>query len=171
MSRSRAWPSLVAALVVLALGALVAVGVGQALGLSYEPADTPPAAVSAVDLDPLVPAPAIATIDVPAGEQVGLAASAVSDALTARGLPAPTVGVATGGADLTVSLVPPFADSAEAYRVTTDGRIVLEASEPAGAAAGLYALADRIRSGAALPAAAPAGSEASRTIRPSVVTR
>ena len=73
MSRSRAWPSLVAALVVLALGALVAVGVGQALGLSYEPADTPPAAVSAVDLDPMVAAPAIATIDVPAGEQVAQA--------------------------------------------------------------------------------------------------
>ncbi|KQT02482.1 hypothetical protein [Cellulomonas sp. Leaf395] len=152
MSRSRAWPSLVAALVVLALGALVAVGVGQALGLSYEPADTPPAAVSAVDLDPMVAAPAIATIDVPAGEQVALAASAVGDALTARGLPAPTVGVGTGDADLTVSLVPAFADSAEAYRVTTDGRIVLAASEPAGAAAGLYALADRIRSGAPLPA-------------------
>ncbi len=33
---------LVAAVVVLALGAAVAVGVGQALGLSFEPADTPP---------------------------------------------------------------------------------------------------------------------------------
>ncbi|WP_456786989.1 hypothetical protein [Cellulomonas sp. P5_C5] len=152
MSRSRAWPSLVAALVVLALGAAVAVGVGEALGLSYEPADTPPAARSAVALDPVVPAPAIATIDVPAGEQVGLAAAAVGDALTARGLPAPTVGVGTGDADLTVSLVPTFAGSAEAYRLRTDGGLVLEASEPAGAAAGLYALADRIRSGAAVPA-------------------
>ena len=158
MSRSRAWPSLVAAVVLLALGALVAVGVGQALGLSYEPADTPPAAVSAVDLDPMVPAPAIATIDVPAGEQVALAAAAVGDALTARGLPAPSVGVGTGDADLTVRLVPAFADSAEAYRVR-DGR-------PAGRwrrrsrrvrPAGLYALADRIRSGArsARPTARP----------------
>ncbi|GEK22618.1 hypothetical protein [Cellulomonas xylanilytica] len=152
MSRSRAWPSLVAAVVVLALGALVAVGVGQALGLSHEPADTPPAAVSAVDLDPMVPAPAIATIDVPAGEQPALAAAAVADAVTSRGLPAPSVGTGTGPADLTVSLVPAFAGSDEAYRLRTQDRLVLEASGPAGAAAGLYALADRIRSGAALPA-------------------
>lgn len=151
MSRTRAWPSLVAAAVVLALGGAVAVGVGEALGLSSEPADTPPVVRSAVDLDPVVPAPAIATIEVPAGDRVALAASAVADALTARGLPAPAVGVATGDADLTVRLVPPFAASAEAYRVRTDDRLVLEASEPAGAAAGLYALADRIRSGAALP--------------------
>ena len=67
MSRSRAWPSLVAALVLLALGFAVALGVGDALGLRHEPADTPPAVSSAVDVASVVPAPSIARIDVPAG--------------------------------------------------------------------------------------------------------
>lgn len=154
MPRSRAWPSLVAALVVLALGAAVAMGVGQALGLSYTPADTPPTASPGGAVTALAPAPQIATIDVPADERVGLAATAVTDALTARGLPAPAVGTATGDADLTVRIVPAFADSDEAYRIEQDanGRYELQASGPAGAAAGLYATADRIRSGAAVVA-------------------
>ncbi|WP_081844521.1 hypothetical protein [Cellulomonas sp. URHE0023] len=149
MSRSRARPSLVAALVVLALGAAVAVGVGQVLGLSFEPADTPAQiATTTVPSTPVAAAPSIATIDVPDDEQIALAASALSDALTDRGLPAPTPAV--GGADLAVRYVPSFAASPEAYRVQQDasGRYALEAGGPAGAAAGLYALADRIRSGA-----------------------
>jgi hypothetical protein len=153
VSRSRAWPSLVAALVVLALGAAVAVGVGQALGLSFEPADTPAApSSSTAAVTPVVPAPSIARIAVPAGEQVGLAASAVADALTDRGLPSPTVGA--GDADLTVSIVPAFADSPEAFRISQDagGRYALQASGESGASAGLYAVADRIRSGAAIVA-------------------
>lgn len=155
MSRSRAWPSLVAALVLLALGFAVALGVGEALGLRHEPADTPPAVSSAVDVASVVPAPSIARIDVPAGERVELAAAAVADALTDRGAPAPTVGSdATEGADLAVSLVPAFADSPEAFRLSqgVDGRYELQAAGPEGAAAGLYSLADRIRSGAALVA-------------------
>lgn len=141
----------------LALGALVAVGVGQALGLSFEPADTPaPPVATNVEWAPVADAPAISTIEIPDDERTALAASAVSDALTDRGLPNPTTATGDGGrpADLTVRIVPSFADSPEAYRVSQDaaGRYALEASGPAGAAAGLYGIADRIRSGAPLDA-------------------
>ncbi len=152
-----------AAVVVLALGATVAVGVGQALGLSFEPADTPaPAAATSVASTPLADPPSIATIQVPDDARVALAASAVADALAGRGLPAPTIttegseaalaGIAS--ADLVVRTVSPFADSPEAYRVDRDtpGGYAVEASGPAGAAAGLYGIADRIRSGAAVDA-------------------
>ncbi|WP_426592458.1 hypothetical protein ACPPVS_11790 [Cellulomonas sp. McL0617] len=156
MPGSRPRPStrvpLVAAVVVLALGALVAVGVGQALGLSFRPADTPAAIAPPTSVEPtsMVAAPRIATISVPAGERLSLAASAVSDALVDRGLPAPTI--TTGDADLSVRTVPSFADSPEAYRVRQDGEghLALEAAGVDGAAAGLYGIADRIRSGAAL---------------------
>jgi len=155
---SRAWPSLVAAVAVLLLGALVAVGVGQALGLTFEPADTPPPAQAGGPPTPVVPAPAIARIDVPAGERVALAASAVVDALTDRGLPAPAVGSGTTDADLAVRVVPAFDESPEAYRLRQhSGRLTLEAAGPAGASAGLYAVADRIRSGAAVVAAGTDG--------------
>ncbi|GIG22284.1 hypothetical protein Cch01nite_30080 [Cellulomonas chitinilytica] len=154
MPRSRAWPSLVAALVVLALGAAVAVGVGQVLGLSFSPAGTPEAARTGGAPAPAVPPPVIASLDVPAGERVALAASAVRDALADRGLPAPTVttGTAPADADLAVHVVPAFDPSPEAYRVHRDaaGRYVLDAAGAQGAAAGLYAVADRIRSGAAV---------------------
>lgn len=135
----------------LALGVAVAVGVGAALGLTFEPADTPPAVEStAVRATPAVAAPAVASIQVPDDARVALAASAVSDALVGRGQPAPAV--TTTDADLTVRIVAPFADSPEAYQVrqASDGRWTVDAAELAGAAAGLYGIADRIRSGAAL---------------------
>ncbi|MGY4645542.1 hypothetical protein [Cellulomonas sp. URHB0016] len=161
MPRSpRPWPSLVAALVVLALGVGVALGVGQALGLSFEPADTPEAAQAGGAATAVVAPPPIARITVPPGERVALAATAVADALAGRGLPAPTVTSGTADADLRVRVVPAFDDSPEAYRVqeTDPGRYALEAAGPAGAAAGLYAVADRIRSGAPVVPAGTGGT-------------
>ncbi|GAA1783781.1 hypothetical protein GCM10009682_02400 [Luedemannella flava] len=152
MPAPRAWPSLVAALVSLLLGAVVAIAIGEALGLSFTPSDTPPAAPRSGRAAPMVPAPRITAIGVPADERVRLAATAVADALVDRGAPAPTVG--PGTADLSVRFVATFDDSPEAYRIRTEagGRYALEAAGPAGAAAGLYALADKIRSGAAVVA-------------------
>src|SRR4051794_27586846 len=61
---------LVAAVAVLLLGALVAIGVGQSLGLSFPPSGTAPSAAMTVPpAAPVVPAPAIARIAVPPGEQ------------------------------------------------------------------------------------------------------
>ncbi|MFC7485109.1 hypothetical protein ACFQX7_40635 [Luedemannella flava] len=141
-----------AALVSLLLGAVVAIAIGEALGLSFTPSDTPPAAPRSGRAAPMVPAPRITAIGVPADERVRLAATAVADALVDRGAPAPTVG--PGTADLSVRFVATFDDSPEAYRIRTEagGRYALEAAGPAGAAAGLYALADKIRSGAAVVA-------------------
>ncbi|WP_291885068.1 hypothetical protein [Cellulomonas sp.] len=154
----RAWPALVAALVVLALGAAVAVGVGQVLGLSFTPADTPAAAPAGRPPTPVVAAPAIASLDVPAGERVAWAAEAVREALTGRGLPAPAITTGATDADLAARVVPAFDDSPEAYRVRTTGagRYAVEAAGVDGVAAGLYAVADRIRSGAAV---VPAGTD------------
>ncbi|GAA4346919.1 hypothetical protein [Angustibacter luteus] len=159
MPAPRAWPSLVAALVVLLLGAVVAAGLGQALGLSFTPSSTPAPVSLTRDVTPPVPAPRITRIVIPAGERVVLAATAVSDALTARGLPAPTVSTNDpAGADLVVQLGAAVGAGSESFRVSEDqGRYVLEAADPAGAAAGLYAVADRIRSSAAVVTAATNG--------------
>ena len=134
----------IAGVVLLALGALVAWGVGGALGLSHTPADVPAEQAVAAPATDVTPAPAIAAIDVPPDPRLRLAARAVGDALVQRGQPRP----ADGPGGLTVRLVAPFAGSPEAYRITG---LTVEAGAVAGAANGLYAVADRIRSGAALP--------------------
>src|SRR4051794_28984455 len=103
MTAHRAWPSMVTAAVLLVLGALVATGVGQALGLSFTPAQMPPTPSQGGPVAPMTDAPAIARIGVPASDRLALAASAVADAVTDRGLPAPAVGQDDG--DLTVRLV------------------------------------------------------------------
>ena len=69
----------------------------------------------------MAPVPAIGRIEVPAGQRVALAASAVADALVARGAATPVI--TSGSGDLTVRLVRPFAESPEAFRLrTADGR-------------------------------------------------
>lgn len=159
----RAWPSLATAIVLLALGSLVATGVGQTLGLSHEPADTPAPAAAGTAVMRTASAPDLDVVVVPAEERVELAAQAVADALEGRGLPAPEVETApetttgTPGDDLAagtlaVRYVDAFDDSPEAYRVhqEADDRLLLEAADATGAAAGLYAVADAIRSGTAV---------------------
>jgi hypothetical protein len=150
------------AVVLLICGALVAAGLGEVLGLSFAPSTPPPPAPASSPVAAMAPAPAILRINVAPGERLGLAASAVADALTDRGAPAPSVSVASPGAsaagDLTVQMVPAFDQSPEAFRVVEgEGVWGLEAADEAGAAAGLYALADRIRSGAPLVGAGQDG--------------
>jgi hypothetical protein len=152
------------AVVLLICGALVAAGLGEVLGLSFAPSTPPPPAPASSPVAAMAPAPTILRINVAPGERLGLAASAVADALTDRGAPAPSVSVASPGAsaagDLTVQMVPAFDQSPEAFRVVEgegEGVWGLEAADEAGAAAGLYALADRIRSGAPLVGAGQDG--------------
>ncbi|MDM7853555.1 hypothetical protein [Cellulomonas alba] len=159
MLTRRAWPSMVTAVVLLLLGALVATGVGQALGLSHEPAATPPAVPpSTRPVAAITSAPAIDGIDVPAGDRLALAATSVADALVGRGVPRPRVGAGTPDAQLVVHLVPSFPGSPESYRLTArpGGGWTLDAGDVAGAAAGLYAVADHVRSGAPV---VPAGTD------------
>jgi len=147
------------AVVLLICGAVVATGLGQALGLSFTQSTPAPAVTGPTAVAPMSPAPSIATIDVPAGERLGLAASAVSDALADRGAPAAAVSTDAADADLEVRLVPSFDDSPEAFRVHGAGAgWVLEAADVTGASAGLYSLADRIRSGVPLVAAEQDGA-------------
>ncbi|GEL94814.1 hypothetical protein [Cellulomonas composti] len=167
MPTPRARPSMVTAVCLLLLGALVAAGVGQALGLRYSPSQTPPTAATGASVAP-VDAPRIAQIVVPDDERVTLAAAALSDALEARGQVAPTISeypeddplADRAFLDLDGLLVRtdvPLDGSAEAYRVETRSVGWWLAGNGAGAAAGgLYALADRIASGAAL---VPAGTD------------
>ncbi|MDG4822791.1 hypothetical protein O7635_13125 [Asanoa sp. WMMD1127] len=143
----------VAVAVLLAAGGVVAYGVDGALGLSYADADVPvehpPNDTTSA---PLAPPPAITTIGIPDDGQIARAAEQVADALAARGRtrPAITRDDDTGPAQLRARIVTvPGNTSPETYRVTADGTI--EGTSAAGAAAGLYAVADRIRSGAALP--------------------
>jgi hypothetical protein len=146
------WLPLLAGVLLLALGAGVAWGVGDTLALTSSPAAVPVERAAAAPVTPVVPPPAITAIVVTGDRRVALAADTVADALVLRGMPRPAVtpGGATGTV-LRVSLTPTV-PGAEAYRIVdaADG-LTVEAAGPAGAAAGLYAVADRIRSGAAIP--------------------
>ncbi|GAB3858023.1 hypothetical protein [Dactylosporangium cerinum] len=155
----RPWTPLTAAVVLLMLGALVAWGVGGALGLSFSPAAVPAERAVAAPLTPLVAAPQIDTISVEHDPRLALAAAAVTDALVQRGQPRPTIsqeprpdtGSSSAGQLRVVVGGAPFDPSPEAYRLRGDGTaIVVEAAGVSGAAAGLYAVADRIRSGTAV---------------------
>lgn len=165
----RPWVPLTAAVVLLMLGAFVAWAVGGALGLSFSPVAVPAERADPAPATPLVPAPPIGTISVlhdgPGDPRLTLAATAVADALVQRGLPRPAIGpepgpgagtppagtVPVGGQLRVVVGGSPFDRSPEAFRLGADGSaITVEAAGVAGAAAGLYAVADRIRSGAAV---------------------
>jgi hypothetical protein len=141
---------LVAIMVLLALGGVVAWGVGGALGLTFTPSSVPVERVTAAPPEPAVPPPAITTIGLPSAEpRLTLAASAVADALVQRGRLRPSVVQEgqEGPAGLDVRLVPSIAT--EAFRLDgTADALTLSAGDLAGAAAGLYTVADRIRSGA-----------------------
>ncbi|WP_327009377.1 hypothetical protein OHA72_20320 [Dactylosporangium sp. NBC_01737] len=164
----RPWTPLTAAVVLLMLGALVAWGVGGALGLSFSPVAVPAERPVAAPVTPLVAAPRIGTISVQHDPRLTLAATAVADALVQCGHPRPAItqepGAGPPGAGELRVVVggAPFDPSPEAYRLAGDASgITVEAAGVSGAAAGLYAIADRIRSGAAVlpdvpPGAAPA---------------
>ncbi len=153
----RALSLLVTAAVLLGLGALVARGVSGALGISYRPVTAPAEHPAAAEARPVAPVPALTTVAIPPDQRVALAAQAVAAAFTQRGAAAPAVdgsgGAAPGGLD--VRIVASFPGGDEAFRLasTGGGGLSLEAGSAAGAAAGLYTVADRIRSGETVLAA------------------
>ncbi|GAB1510198.1 hypothetical protein JCM33774_22400 [Actinophytocola sp. KF-1] len=130
--------------VLLGLGAVVAWQVNDALGLSVRDVDVPAERLTAAPPRPAVAPPPVRGIAVPGDPRVRKAAEAVADAYVARGAPRPAVGAGAGLRVRTETGLAP-----EAYRLDRgpDG-IEVVASTPAGAAAGLYAIADRVRSGA-----------------------
>ncbi len=142
--------------VLLALGAVLAWQVDAALGIRFRPADVPVEHPVAAPARPVAAAPALADLAVPDDRRVRLAAEAVASALVERGAPRPAIRTGGTGA-LRVATSPEL--SGEAFRMRHDGGLVVEAGTPAGAAAGLYTIADRIRSGDDL---VPPGDEGQR---------
>ncbi|GAA2384126.1 hypothetical protein Cme02nite_66760 [Catellatospora methionotrophica] len=161
------YPLLAAAVVLLLLGGGVAWGVGDALGLSHTPAAVPREDPVAAPPRETVPPPPLATIAVPAEPRLTKAATAVADALAARGLPRPTMTSvppqtavalpAAGATTLRAGVLATMAAAPEAYRLTARGsELAVEGADVAGTAAGLYRIADRIRSGVPV---VPAGDD------------
>ncbi|MFI7673374.1 hypothetical protein [Actinophytocola sp. NPDC049390] len=140
----RGWRVAVVVAVLLGLGGVVAWQVNDALGLSVRDVDVPVEHLTAAPPRAMVAPPPVTGLVVPDDRRVRKAAEAVADAYVARGAPRPAIGSGTG---LRVRVEPGLAP--EAYRTGRgpDG-IEVTASTPGGAAAGLYAIADRVRSGA-----------------------
>ncbi|MBV1849394.1 hypothetical protein [Catellatospora tritici] len=162
----RPFALLATVLVLLLLGAAVAYGVGDALGLSWAPATVPREHPSAAPVRQVVAAPTVTTVVVPDELRLTKAADAVADAIAARGLPRPAVAAQAGtgpavrtrieaASGTTASGTTAPGAGVEAYTVATSGAdLTVTAADQAGLAAGLYAVADRIRSGdAAVPPA------------------
>ncbi|WP_307854526.1 hypothetical protein [Micromonospora sp. C31] len=171
----RPYPLLVAAAVLLALGATVAWGVGDTLGLSHAPAAVPREDAVAAPARTPAPVPPLASLVVPDEPRVRKAAAAVADAVVSRGLPRPVLAAAaprpagsataapgTGAAGdlsavttLRAGVLAALGGAPESYRLDVHGaELAVQGGDVAGVAAGMYRLADRIRSGAdALPAA------------------
>jgi len=123
----------------LALGAGVAVGLGGALRLSRTPADVMVEPSSVAPPRTAVPSPIGAVTVNRHTHRLDVAARAVTDAV--KGSSTGKVLTVTVGED----------DTDESYRLDrTAAGFTLAAAGEAGAAAGLYALADKIRSGAPL---------------------
>ncbi|WDZ82737.1 hypothetical protein [Micromonospora cathayae] len=191
----RPYPLLVAAVVLVALGATLAWVVGDTLTLGHTPAAVPSEAPTAAPPRVTAPPPRLASLVVPDEPRIGTAATAVADALVFRGLPRPVVTLAAPGTPaagpspgprrvdgtpragdsprpgtdapavrtLRATVLPTLAGAAESYRLDVRGtELTVEGRDVAGTTAGLYRLADRIRSGVeALPAA-----DAGRVVTP-----
>jgi hypothetical protein len=150
----RRWSVAVVVAVLLALGALTAFALGDALAVQATPAQAAPESPVAAPASAPVDPPAVSTVVVPDDtKQLALAGQALVDALAARGVTADLrVGddgprgavVATTSADL-------GSENPEAYRVTARaGGWRVDAATADGAARGLYDVADRIRTGRAV---------------------
>jgi hypothetical protein len=133
----------------LGAGAAVASQVGAALGLSFRPAAVPREDLTVAAPRAMAAAPRITRILTPGSLPVRLAARAVADALAGRGEARPDVVTGPKGARGKVLRVEVTGGaSGETYRLSrTAGGLLLRSAGPAGAATGLYAVADRIRSG------------------------
>ncbi len=101
-----------------------------------------------------VPAPQIARIVIPDDATLAPAAAAVSAALVQRGLPAPAIShgdASAGPGTLAVRFIETFAAAGDTFLLDdADGGLLVEAASPAGAAAGLATVAQRIRAGTQL---------------------
>ncbi|MBO4205892.1 hypothetical protein GSF22_07715 [Micromonospora echinofusca] len=159
---------LVAVTALLALGATVAWVVGDALRLHHSPAAEPPEDVTAAPPRVAVPAPPLASLVVPDEPRARKAATAVADALVFRGLPRPVVAPATAASHgtpvpgtvrtLRAAVLDTLTGAPESYRLDVRrNELLVEGSDLAGTVAGLYRLADRIRSGTDVLPAADAG--------------
>src|SRR5690349_11196059 len=138
-ARRRGILAVVTAIVLVALGAGLGVVVGDALGIRTEPAEQmSPAAPTAPDLGPAVPAPRWTTIDAPAGERY----DAAIDSLLAA-----TAGAPERGADASLVVVAGEGDAEDdTYRLTgTASALRIEAASVAGAVRGIYDLAAQVR--------------------------
>ncbi|GMA23916.1 hypothetical protein GCM10025864_16750 [Luteimicrobium album] len=143
-------------MVLLALGAGVAWQVGALLGLSHAPADVPVERTTTQPARADVAAPALRLVTAPDERPVRLAAQAVGDAYAGRGLARPAIAAADltrgpAGAVLAVRVAPSSGLSGEKFRLSRSGAgLTLDAGTSAGAAAGLYQVADRVRSASAV---------------------
>jgi hypothetical protein len=138
------------AVVLLGFGGVVAWQVNAALGLAVRAADVPVETVTAAPRQEVVPAPEITSIVVPDDPRLRLAADAVAAAVVSRDAARPEVRTEAGQpTDTALRVQLDSGLDGEAYRL--DG-LTLTAGTANGAAAGLYAVADRIRSGTAVTA-------------------
>lgn len=140
MARRRGILAVVTAIVLLALGLGVGVVVGDALGISTEPS------TQMTPADPVVPevaapvaAPRFSTVDAPVTPRISLALEDLTDA---------AAGAETSGeASLTVS-AGEGDDSDDSYTLSGDATALrIDAASEAGAARGVYDLADATRTG------------------------
>lgn len=147
--RNTSWRLLATALVLCGLGGLVAWQVDDALGLAVGPAAAPVERLAAAPRTAVAAPPAIGSVAVPDDPLLRLAATAVADAVSARGAARPVLGDGPGPV-LGVRVDGPL--TGEAYRIDGGTGLTVVAGTASGAAAGLFALADRIRSGAPVDA-------------------
>ncbi|WP_426309522.1 hypothetical protein [Cellulosimicrobium sp. E-16] len=163
----RSWYAAVAVAVLLATGLGVAAGLGDVLAVEAAPAFAAPEDPAAAPRTPVAEVPPVSVVALPDDSlRLSLAADALVAALAGRGRDAEARAGAGGAGEggtrapagelRVVTGTDLGSDDPEAYRVTVvaDGWL-LEAADPAGAAHGLYEVADRVRTGrAALPAGA-----------------
>ncbi|MFN8124898.1 MAG: hypothetical protein U0R64_00080 [Candidatus Nanopelagicales bacterium] len=148
----RAWPMVITALVLLAVGALLATQLGAALGLSNTPVEVPEEHLTAAAEQPIVPPPDYQRIVISDDPQIRLAARRLAEDLSAAGAKRPLVATEPsdepGVGQIVVTLVKDLGNSDQAFRAQTRGDdVTITGASPTGAANGLYAAADRIRSG------------------------
>lgn len=145
ITRSRRAPAAatIALVGLLAVGFALATQVSGFLGISAEPVTAAPETATVAPAHPATP-PTVGRLKL-ADEgdlRVRLAAEAFRTAVADSGTRADGTLTVTAGADLRAGL----GTNAEAYRVTSTGAdLRLEAADAAGVAAGLYQLADRVR--------------------------
>ena len=136
--------AVVTAVVLVALGVGLGVVVGDALGIRTEPAEQmSPAAPTAPDLGPAVPAPRFTAIEAPDGARYDAALESLRDA-------AAEAFAREGDATLTVVVGEGDPDD-ETYRLAgTASALRIEAAGESGAVRGIYDLAEQIRTGEAV---------------------